>query len=103
MIDVRLLRTDREAVLAAMARRGEPELLDQLNRAAELDAEVLRITRERDDVRRKVNELSQHVGRARRDGRADDADAAMAESRSLGEQEALLAAKAARQPDEERT
>jgi seryl-tRNA synthetase len=94
VIDVRLLRTDREAVLIAMARRGEPELLDQLNRAAELDAEVLRITRERDDLRRKVNELSQQVGRARREGRVDDGAAAMAESRSLGEQEALLAAKA---------
>jgi seryl-tRNA synthetase len=65
-----------------------------MNRAGELDAEVLRITRERDDLRRRVNELSQEVGRARREGRQDDADAAMAESRSLGEQEAVLGAKA---------
>jgi seryl-tRNA synthetase len=95
MIDVRLLRTDLEGVKAALARRRQPELLDQVDQAAELDAEALRITRERDDLRRRVNELSQQVGRARRDGRHGEAEAAMEESRALGEQEAALAAKGA--------
>jgi seryl-tRNA synthetase len=95
MIDVRLLRTDLERVKEALTRRRQPELLDQVDQAAELDAEALRITRERDDLRRRVNELSQQVGRARRDGRHDEAEAAMEDSRSLGEQEAALAAKGA--------
>jgi seryl-tRNA synthetase len=93
VIDVRVLRSDLAGVKAAMSRRGEPELADQLDRATELDAEVLRIARERDDLRRRVNDLSKRVGLARREGRAAEAEATMAESRQLGEQEAHLAAK----------
>jgi seryl-tRNA synthetase len=94
VIDVRLLRSDRAGVLAALARRRQPELLVQAERAAELDAAAVRIARERDDLRRRVNDLSQQVGRARREGRGADADALTAESRALGEEESVLAAKA---------
>jgi seryl-tRNA synthetase len=95
VIDVRQLRSDRDAVIAALARRHQPELIAQVERAAELDADVLRITRERDHLRQRVNDLSKLVGIARREGRSADADAAMAESRRLGEAEAVLAADAA--------
>ena len=37
MIDVRLLRTDPDAVRRSLARRGDPGLLDQLDEAAGLD------------------------------------------------------------------
>ena len=74
MIDVRRLRTDLPAVKAAMARRAKPELLDQLDEAARLDARLRELATERDDARRHVNEVSKQVGQLRRDGRADEAE-----------------------------
>jgi seryl-tRNA synthetase len=91
VIDVRLLRTDPEGVRAATARRGDPALLEQLDRAATLDDEVREITARRDAVRARVNELSKEVGRLRREGDHEAAEARQAESRALGEEERKLA------------
>jgi seryl-tRNA synthetase len=74
-----------------MARRGKPDLLEQLDRAAALDAELREVAVERDDLRRAVNELSKDVGRLRREGQSDEAEAAMAASRTAGERERELA------------
>ncbi len=95
MIDVRRLRTDFDAVRAAMARRGKPELLEQLDAAARLDARLRELATERDAARRQVNDLSKQVGQLRRDGKADEAEAAMAASRAHGERETALAAETA--------
>ncbi len=95
MIDVRRLRTDLDGVKKAMARRGAPELLDQLAAAAALDAQLRQLGAERDDARRRINDLSKQVGQLRRDGKTDDAEAAQAESRQLGATEAELADRAA--------
>ncbi len=92
MIDVRLLRTDLDGVLAAMSRRQSPELLDQVRAAAKLDARLRDITAERDAARARVNELSKDVGRLRREGDEAAAEALAADSRSLGEREKQLAA-----------
>src|SRR5205085_8602152 len=85
---VRRLRTDLGGVKAAMARRHEPALLDQLDAAAELDRELRDLAAQRDDLRRQVNELSKRVGRLRSAGDTAAAEAAMAESRRLGDVEA---------------
>ena len=90
MIDVRLLRTDLDATLAAMARRGQPELLDQLRKAAELDTRLRDITAERDAARARVNELSKQVGERRRAGDDAAAEELSAQSRALGERQKLL-------------
>ncbi len=95
MIDVRRLRSDYEAVRAAMARRGKPDLLDQLATAAALDERLRVLTGRRDDLRRQVNERSKEVGRLRRAGDVAAAEAAQAESRRLGEEEAALDVEAA--------
>jgi seryl-tRNA synthetase len=92
VIDVRLLRSDPDAVRAATARRGDPALLDQLDRASALDDELRELTARRDAVRARVNELSQEVGRLRRAGDTSAAEARQAESRALGEEEAKLGA-----------
>ncbi len=91
MIDIRLLRTAPAEVRAALARRGAPDLLDQLDRVAARDERARDIVSQRDALRARVNELSKQVGSLRRDGRTDDAEALQAESRSLGEQERTLA------------
>ncbi len=92
MIDVRLLRTDPDGVRAALGRRGTPQLLEQLDHASDVDARLRDITAERDDIRHRVNELSRQVGQLRQGGDTDAAEAAMAASRELGDNERQLAA-----------
>ena len=92
MIDVRLLRTQPDLVRAAMARRGKPDLLEQIDQATRLDEQARDIVAQRDAARAQVNELSKQVGTLRREGRTDDAEALQAESRALGERESALAA-----------
>ena len=74
-----------------MARRHKPELLEQLDAAASFDRQLREIANERDTVRGRVNEISKQVGVLRRDGQHDTAEAAMAESRDLGDRERRLA------------
>ena len=94
MIDVRRLRTDVAGVKAAMARRHDPVLLDQLDAAAELDRELRDLAAQRDDVRRRVNDFSKQVGRLRGAGDTAAAEALMAESRRLGDVEVDVARQA---------
>jgi seryl-tRNA synthetase len=75
-----------------MARRGKPDLLDQIDQATRLDEQARDIVAQRDAARAQVNELSKQVGTLRREGRTDDAEALQAESRVLGERESALAA-----------
>lgn len=91
MIDVRLLRTDPDRVRASLARRRSPEILTQLDRAIEADVAVRSIQAKRDALRAEVNEVSKQVATKRRDGDTAAAEALQAQSRSLGEQEKVLA------------
>jgi len=91
VIDVRLLRHDPESVRTALARRGKPDVLRQLDSAIALDDELRRITVERDGIRAQVNELSKQVGRARRDGDSVAAEGLQTRSRELGDDEKTLA------------
>ena len=92
MIDQRLLRSDLPGVLAALARRGRPSLLDEVDEAARLDARVLDISGRRDAIRARVNSISKEVGQLRRDGDVQAAELLQAESRELGDEERALAA-----------
>ena len=94
MIDVRLLRSDPGSVRLALARRGKPEVLAQLDEAERHDARLREITAERDTIRGRVNELSKQVGGLRREGRTQEAEALQAESRALGDKETALSAEA---------
>ena len=87
MIDIRLLRSDMDAVRTAMARRGKPDLLVQLDQALAFDTRLRDIAAERDSIRSRVNGLSKEVGTLRRDGKTAEAEAIMDESRELGERE----------------
>jgi seryl-tRNA synthetase len=90
VIDVRLLRTNIEGVRTALARRGKPEVLNQVDEAVQLDSRLRDITTERDAIRAEVNDLSKQVGTLRRDKRNDEAEALMGRSRELGETERVL-------------
>jgi seryl-tRNA synthetase len=88
VIDVRLLRSQPDAVREALARRAKPELLELVDHALRHDARLRDITAERDAIRAKVNDISKQVGVLRREKK--DAEPLMAESRRLGETEKAL-------------
>ena len=90
MIGIRVLRSDPDRVRSLMERRGRPDLIDELDRCVRLDARLRDITKERDDARKGVNELSKQVAALRRAGDESAADATMTESRRLGEVERML-------------
>jgi len=92
VIDVRLLRTDLDAVRTAQARRGKPDVLAQIDAAVALDTKLRDLTAERDALRARVNDLSKQVGGLRKAGKNDEAEAVMNESRALGETERQLQA-----------
>ena len=90
MIDVRLLRTNLDGVRSALARRGKPDLLVQVDEAVVLDTRLREITAERDTLRAEVNDLSKQVGVLRRDKKNDEAEALMERSRAGGDRERVL-------------
>ena len=91
MIDLRALRSDPDAVRSALARRGKTEVLEALESAIALDEKMRNLTNERDAIRQEINAISKSVGQMRRDGANDQAEAAMAKSRDLGDREKELA------------
>lgn len=100
MIDVRLLRTNLADVRAALARRGKPEVLSQVDEAVALDSRLRDITSERDALRASINDVSKQVGLLRRDKKNEEAEALMEQSRALGEQEKSLQVDADRLQEE---
>ena len=91
MIDVRLLRADPDAVRSALARRHQPDVIDQLERAIAFDALSRDIVAKRDAIRAEVNDLSKAVGELRRKGDAKGAEELQLRSRALGDHERVLA------------
>ena len=90
MLDVRRLRSEPDAVRAALARKGAD--LAELDRVIELDRARRGVAERRDRVRNLVNHLSKEVGRLRGGGEVAAAEEKMAESRALGDEERSLAA-----------
>ncbi|MDY7104579.1 MAG: serine--tRNA ligase [Actinomycetota bacterium] len=101
MIDLRHLRAEPEAVLAAIGRRGED--LAPLRRVLELDADARSRGQERDEIRTRIKELSRQVGTLRRDGDVEAAESVAAESRELGAREKALTAETEALEDEIRS
>ncbi|MEY2401787.1 MAG: seryl-tRNA synthetase [Ilumatobacteraceae bacterium] len=91
MIDVRLLRADPDAVRNALARRHQPDVIDQLERAIAFDALSRDIVAKRDAIRAEVNDLSKAVGELRRQGDTKGAEELQLRSRALGDHERVLA------------
>src|SRR6056297_789499 len=94
VIDLRLLRSDPDAVRAALARRGD-DVAASIDPVLDLDARRRAATGERDELRARVNAISKEVGALFRDGRRDDAAGLQDESRRLGEREKELDAEVA--------
>jgi seryl-tRNA synthetase len=83
MIDIRLVRSDPDAVRAALDRRGggAGSVVDALR---SLDEEARDLARQRDALRAEIKQLSQLVSAARKAGDATAAEEHSSRSRSLG-------------------
>jgi seryl-tRNA synthetase len=101
MLDIRRLRTEPDAVRAGLSRRGG-DAAANVDRILELDVRQRALGTERDDLRARVKALSKEVGRRRAQGDAAGAEALMAESRALGDQERALDAEVDRTATEVR-
>jgi seryl-tRNA synthetase len=100
MLDIRRIRSEPDAVKAALARRGIDTA--DVDRVADLDGQQRRLASERDDLRAQIKGLSKQVGLLHKEGKADEAAEVQAQSRRLGEQEQELAAQATTVADEVR-
>ncbi|HXA32405.1 MAG TPA: serine--tRNA ligase [Acidimicrobiales bacterium] len=85
MIDIRLVREDADAVKAALGRRGVEAA--EIDRLSGLDAAAREAIGHRDELRARVKALSKQVGEARRAKDGERAEALMAESRRLGQEQ----------------
>jgi len=90
VIDVRLLRSEPDRVRDAYERRHDPDLLELLDNAAELDERQRNITAERDSLRAEVKDLSRQVGALRKAGDLEAAESLGSKSRLLGDRERAL-------------
>jgi len=88
MLDVRLFRTDPDAVRAGLARRGDdPASVDEV---VLLDLELRNLTARRDGLRAEIRTLSNEVGKLFREQRQDEAKDLQEQSRILGAEEKAL-------------
>ena len=94
MIDIRRVRTDLDGVKAAMGRRHDPSLLEDLDRLSSLDERLRGIATARDELRAQVNATSKAVGEAYKSGDRARGDELKETSRKLGDEEKGLAAEA---------
>lgn len=89
MLDIRRIRTEPDAVKAALARRGIDT--SELDGVVALDAQQREVAVRRDELRSEIKRLSKEVGLLHRDGKADEAAELQARSRDLGGEEQALA------------
>lgn len=99
VLDLRQIRTEPDLVKDALARRGAG-VADVIDRILDLDREQRRAVGERDELRARVKRISKEVGQLKGRGESEQAEARMAESRELGQQEKTLAAEVDRLADE---
>jgi len=88
MLDIKLIRSEPEAVKLAIARRGEPT--SSIDKIVELDASLRTTSTERDEIRSEIRQTSKQVGVLHAQGKSEEANALADHSRSLGTQEKSL-------------
>jgi len=101
MLDIRRFRTEPDAVRAGLSRRGG-DAAAHVDRILELDVRQRELGTQRDEIRARVKVLSKEVGRRRGQGDLEGAEALMAESRVLGDEEKTLDADVDRLTEEVR-
>lgn len=85
MLDLKRIREEPELVRQRLAVRGKPDVLELIDRLLALDEERRAAIAEVDRLRAQRNEASQQVGKLKQEGRAEEAEALIRETRELGE------------------
>jgi seryl-tRNA synthetase len=89
MLDLRRVREETALVKERLARRGNPELLAQIDNILELDEERRARITEVDALRARRNEVSPRVGELKHAGRHEEADRLIREMREVAERIAV--------------
>ncbi|MCB1257557.1 MAG: serine--tRNA ligase [Microthrixaceae bacterium] len=92
MLDIRLIRSDPQAVKDGLGRRGEST--ESVDRLVDLDASIRKLTGERDSLRAEIRRISNEVGKLFREKKSEEASELQAMSRQLGAEEQTLDAQA---------
>lgn len=69
MLDIKALRAEPEVAREALGRRSDPDVLELLEKALELDRERRDLIQEVEALRARRNETSEEIGRLKREGR----------------------------------
>jgi seryl-tRNA synthetase len=69
VLDIKALRADPEAAREALGRRSDPDVLELLEKALELDCDRRDLIQEVEALRARRNETSEEIGRLKREGR----------------------------------
>ena len=93
MLDLRRFRTEPDALRAGLSRRGG-DAAASVDRIVDLDARQRTLGTQRDELRARIKTISKEVGQRRGQGDAEGAEALMAESRALGDEEKAIDAEA---------
>ncbi|HEY3020619.1 MAG TPA: serine--tRNA ligase, partial [Solirubrobacteraceae bacterium] len=93
MLDLRRIRSEPDAVRAALGRRGDLNIGEALNRVLTLDARRRELLPELEQLRERKNKASEDIAAAKRSG--EDASAAIAAMRDVGAREKALSAELA--------
>jgi seryl-tRNA synthetase len=83
MLDLRLLRSDPDAVKSALAKRGDATLPEAVDEVLAVDEERRRAISEVEELKAKRNEVSRRIGDLKRKG--EDGDALILEMREVGQ------------------
>ena len=89
MLDLKRVREETALVKERLARRGNPELLAQIDNVLELDEERRARITEVDALRARRNEVSPRVGELKQAGRHEEADRLIREMREVAERIAV--------------
>ncbi len=92
VLDLKRIRAEPEAVKAALARRGDPAVVADIDRVLDLDHRHRAVLMEWEELRHRVKALSGEVRTHHQRGERDKAAALQAESRELGERADALQA-----------
>src|SRR3954470_16634427 len=90
MLDIRQIRAEPDVIRAGIERRGEPEALEALSAALELDGRRRALQGEVDETRAERNRAAEEIGRRKKAG--EDAGEAMAQNAQLRERTNALEA-----------
>jgi seryl-tRNA synthetase len=86
MLDLKRIREEPDLVRRRLARRGKPELVEQIDQLLGLDETRRSVITQVDAARARRNDVSPQVGRLKQAGKHEEAEPLILEMRKLGEE-----------------